>query len=900
MNAGRSMKTLTPFIVDGENQISDIVDDPACHFLAAPGFEVRDGFGTAYNLGNSLFSCARDEAVRKQAVPGRLWHWFPKTGRFHIGFVLVDDPDRTFSFAFNVQRRPWFRVRTARADGLRHLYFTPGAYDLEYAQTFEMVFDGDGSRQAVEGLVFLEADPVARCAGIEPVQVVRHPAPVEPAPFPEFELVNPGGFALANEWLQVWVPGADSASLRMMMGRRALPFSADGNGGVEVLVTTPAHQRRTRIRPAQDAADGSSPECDLLRLDEAADAQSVQVRDARHAWRIRIDNTGFFVERDGARSWHLQPVMEDARGIFSWKHDPIVVVGCSPLTACLEMGFRHRDWRHATRLRIVRGSSRLELEHLLEVPADVPFGFIRQYGLRIRGGKGSPTSGTAGIRPDGGLVPLSAFRACVHTEKDTDGPSACLTHTLLWRGAQFTVQEMTRSAPILLAADAGELLLSLLPPADGVRLDSDEEYRMRNQFFIEKGMYKLRGGMARRHFTCLQTVAPEEADVRRYEAGRLDEPPFLHVPILQQGLRAIVNAAMTRRKGYREAVQHWRDQYLANRDAVRAYGFFSYGDWFGERVNNWGNNEYDTAYGFLANFLATGDPELRKLGFAAARHQMDVDSHHGRHDLAGWQIAHAMAHGGRYFPDEYRVGAYSHGGVNVAHNWVEGMLLYGRLSGDPRAAEIAGKLLDDLSCPESLRNWAYTNGRNAGWHLIHLCAGYQYLRRRRDLEAAATLVEKILVRQRRDGGFKRVLHSDHCGCYPKHVGSVSFMMGYLMAGLKHFHAITQDRRVERAIVRLAHSVVSEMWDSTRRTFRYTACPKSKPMDSAMLLEGLLYACTLDPSSPSHAVLWKREWRRLAARTVPTRIVQGDLVYGDSACGKALSQYLRTLIDAQPG
>jgi hypothetical protein len=333
---------------------------------------------------------------------------------------------------------------------------------------------------------------------------------------------------------------------------------------------------------------------------------------------------------------------------------------------------------------------------------------------------------------------------------------------------------------------------------------------------------------------------------------------------------------------------------LANRAAVRSFGFFSYGDWFGERVNNWGNSEYDTPYGFLVNFLATGDGTLRRLGFAAARHQMDVDTHNGNHPKSGWQLTHSMAHGGGYFPDEYRPGAYAHGGEGVAHSWVEGMLLFWRLTGDSRARNTATRLLDDLA-GSKLKNWMFTTGRDAGWHLIHLCAGYRELRNQKYLEAAASLVEKILERQRRDGSFRRVLSTDHCLCYPKHTGEVSFMMGYLLEGFKRYHVLTGDHLVREAIITLSRSVVAEMWNADNGRFRYTSCPNSGPMESAMLLEGLSYAARL---TDDHALLskWRRELKTLCVIDMPSRIVHGDLIFGDGACGKIVSQHLRMLAD----
>ncbi len=885
---------LEPIVIDGERAIADIVDDPACHFLPAPAFSVRDGFALAYNLGNSLFSCARDAAVRQHPVPGRLWHWFPKTGRFHLGFVLVDDPDRSFSFEFIVQRQPLFRLTASRADGLRHIYFTPEAYDVEYAQTLELRFAGDGARQAVEGLVFLAEAPAARLARLAPIRVRRQALAVDNPPLREFHLVNPGVFPLAGELLRLPLPAPWPPGTRLQAGRRHLPFAISANHLAEVRVDG-CPRPRTTIKATATAEHQGNTIAASPGLTVAATDRQATVADGSRTWQINIDNGGFQIA-DGNRRWQFTPVLIGETGDLAPTAARLTVVDHSPLSACLEASFAYDGWLHATRLRLVAGSTRLELEHLLESHTAEPFGYLSRYGLRIVAPPvDRPKPTMSGLAATGASLPLAQFQTIFHTEVDADLPAGCLPHSLRWQDTQFTVQDMSCSAPIALTADPTSLQLDLLPPADQVRLDPDAEYRLRNQFFLDNGRYKLRGGLARRHFSCLQTVAPTAPHAVLYEATRLDQPPFLHASLYQDGLHQLDNPPFARRAVYQKTLRRWLDQYLANQTAVRAFGFFGYGDWFGERVNNWGNSEYDSPYAWLTHFLATGDPELRRLGFAAARHQMDVDTIHGDRPQANWQITHSMAHGGGYFPDEFRPGAYAHGGVGVAHNWVEGMLLYERLTGDRRARDQAGKLLDDLADPERLRTWYFTTGRDAGWHLIHLCAGYRFLGQPRYLEAAATLVDKILERQRHDGCFRRVLYSDHCLCYPKHTGEVSFMMGFLLEGLKRFHALTGDSLVETAILRLARSVVADMWDDQRALFHYTSCPHSNPIESAMMIEGLSYAARLAGDQRLLA-RWRRELRRIAAADIPPRIVAGQLKYGDGACGKILSQRLRMFAD----
>ena len=69
----------------------------------------------------------------------------------------------------------------------------------------------------------------------------------------------------------------------------------------------------------------------------------------------------------------------------------------------------------------------------------------------------------------------------------------------------------------------------------------------------------------------------------------------------------------------------------------REFGYFNYGDWYGERGHNWGNNEYDMAYGLFIHFARTGNRKAARLASASAQHQADVD------------IVHA-------YPDPYYIG----------------------------------------------------------------------------------------------------------------------------------------------------------------------------------------------------------------------------------------------------
>ena len=114
----------------------------------------------------------------------------------------------------------------------------------------------------------------------------------------------------------------------------------------------------------------------------------------------------------------------------------------------------------------------------------------------------------------------------------------------------------------------------------------------------------------------------------------------------------------------------------------REYGFFNWGDSFGEKGENWTNNEYDMACGLFMTFLRTGDRRLYRHALAAARHQADVDIIHAYPDpyYVGGNIGHRAGHTGGYkiwtSPFNYYQTAAN------GHTWSAGMVNAWNLAGD--------------------------------------------------------------------------------------------------------------------------------------------------------------------------------------------------------------------------
>ena len=127
----------------------------------------------------------------------------------------------------------------------------------------------------------------------------------------------------------------------------------------------------------------------------------------------------------------------------------------------------------------------------------------------------------------------------------------------------------------------------------------------------------------------------------------------------------------------------------------------NFGDWYGERDLNYGNNEYDLAWSLAVEWMRSGDPRFFLRGWEMARHYSSVDTLHGKfaNDLNGLVWEHSFNHvGTERTPEDLRLDtsqrrvkdyleAYGRsmfrGGIDrQGHVFQEGNWIYGALTGD--------------------------------------------------------------------------------------------------------------------------------------------------------------------------------------------------------------------------
>ncbi len=246
---------------------------------------------------------------------------------------------------------------------------------------------------------------------------------------------------------------------------------------------------------------------------------------------------------------------------------------------------------------------------------------------------------------------------------------------------------------------------------------------------------------------------------------------------------------------------------------------------------------------------------------------------------------HIPGHLGGYLPPFFR-SKMRGTSLIPSHTWVEGPLLHWLLTGDEAAAESLAKTRGWLLQARFFDAYDFTNAREAGWHLIHLCA-LAWLDDPAALNAASILVARVLERQAPGGGWVRMLTDSHCGCgYPRCCGEAGFMVGVLLSGLMRYYRHTSDPAVADAIVDGARWLIVNTYDQASGYFRYTSCKNrtlgGKFQCTQWVLEGLAAAWTISGDAEIGGYLQR-------GLNVIGRFPVG---IGHSGMGKAMAQQMR--------
>ena len=392
-----------------------------------------------------------------------------------------------------------------------------------------------------------------------------------------------------------------------------------------------------------------------------------------------------------------------------------------------------------------------------------------------------------------------------------------------------------------LAAEGSTLRLELLPEQPGESFGANLPYYLMYPFV--SGKYRFKWGNA---FTERFTVdfsgeaSPEELAAE----GRL--PVVAVIPAAWYGETKAFGpiAAASDALPDSELLRAWdrfvADSYLSHlgrKMSQREFGYLNYGDWFGERGRNWGNNEYDLAHGFFMEFVRTGDRRYYRLALAAARHQADVDIIHAYPNAAfiGGNAPHSVGHTGAWsetLPQATWSKAYdAMYTASNGHTWADGMVDAWLLAGEARVMEAALALGEHIvwSMAPNFRALG-THERSAGWSLKAILALYRATYDPLYLEAARKIATVALESQdlAGSGAWPHALPTDHAGNEPGAVGNNLFLIGVLLGGLQAYHQATGDPAVMTSL-EAAVAWVMRSWDPERRGWPYSATVEGRPL-----------------------------------------------------------------------
>ncbi|MBR5711197.1 MAG: hypothetical protein IKX40_10610 [Thermoguttaceae bacterium] len=453
-----------------------------------------------------------------------------------------------------------------------------------------------------------------------------------------------------------------------------------------------------------------------------------------------------------------------------------------------------------------------------------------------------------------------------------------------------------------------DLVYEILPPLpDGYSDDPKKNERdnlIQNYFWLKDNCYQFKRGME-------VTVEFWQASKERMENDKhlrehLQNPIFAACSpeyYCSVGVFPPVSPAV---KGEFDSYEQAFRTSFANLEKGRRergeYGWMSFGDWFGERVNNWGNNEYDLSYTCAMHFARTGDVTILQRGIEMAQHYMTVDfqKYPVNPNAKERMYLHAFGHVNGFFePTDPRLKGLTGQASQLqswfraetdnggGHDFQPGNFYIGALTGD---AELLSKA--NTACFAQAKwytpKFSFGIERGAGWPLTNAVYAYRFTNNPYYLNAARIYFETIQSKQNPETGcFDLAQDQTECDCPDKkeHRGGKAFAVGVLLHGLARYYETEPDperkEQIKTVLVRCADWLLDYSWNEEKQGFRYkTGCPKYADSGwySILVAEGLAYASEISGNP---------RYREFLVRTLgePIKAVSGT----GKASGKDFTQ-----------
>lgn len=288
------------------------------------------------------------------------------------------------------------------------------------------------------------------------------------------------------------------------------------------------------------------------------------------------------------------------------------------------------------------------------------------------------------------------------------------------------------------------------------------------------------------------------------------DAPVAHADPEWYGKSEVFGRFSPRGKNFQEferGMDYKMDWTLFNQNWAPWYGMFEYGDFKNYYINNkwemWGNNEPGQDYMLWMHFMRTGDPRFHRAAEAASRHTMDVDNIHWpkkptyfgdtNPSLDFFQQKEAPDQSSPYLGIGKRHGDQHWSAVLSAHVWVQGWLADYFLNANHRGLEVA-KQTGDTYIKRIWGDHDLTGRRLylSVWNLTEIYDATKDPKYKEDLD------DRISQMLRMQNGTEQnnSLVIDRYG----------YSQVYASQGLRKYLQITEDKKVENALIKHARSV----------------------------------------------------------------------------------------------
>ena len=403
--------------------------------------------------------------------------------------------------------------------------------------------------------------------------------------------------------------------------------------------------------------------------------------------------------------------------------------------------------------------------------------------------------------------------------------------------------------PAALSARPQGLDVELLPRLSPDTYSDAESRKVYSRLYawFQKGNYLFRAGqlLRRQVFIVPQSFSGDEA---ARQAAWWSSPLVPQAPaefLCHSGAlgRAVALPTPGIWDAYEKMFTRSFAQHLVDRSKDRTFGWMHFGDWYGERDLNYGNNEYDLAWALAIQWMRTGRREYFDRGQEMARHYSSVDTLHGAftEGLNGLVWQHSFNHLGTdlspaelqlplddpkaaNYMERYGKGMFRGAIDRQGHVFQEGNWIYAALAGDRFLWDEASRICDNQA-QWLTKDFDFSIERGAGWPLINAVAAYRHTGNPYYLNAARLIVQRCLERQYPNGGWLHYPPVDETAGTPT-LGGKAFATGILSYGLLRYLDVEPQPRpeVRRMLVRAADWLIEESW-LPGRGFRYISnCP----------------------------------------------------------------------------